>query len=335
MKDTNRMPESANIIVVGSLNTDLVVRTPRRPLIGETITGAEYSEVGGGKGANQALAAARLGAQVRMIGHVGRDAYGKLVTESLASGGVDVSNVRAIEGARTAVAFIVVESEGENSIIVASGANQLWSEEDISRTEALLDQAPEGTIVMLQLEIPIEVVSRALARAKDRGHRIILDPAPVKPMPADLLEGIDYATPNELEASQITKIEVRGVKTAIDAGKVLLDRGVRTAIITLGGKGCVIATKEATQHYPTYPVNPVDTTAAGDAFNGAFAVALGKGKSCEEAAAFANAAAALATTKLGAQPSLPSREEVDEFLRRIARSSEANAKSEAGRSKGQ
>lgn len=329
------MPDSPNIIVVGSLNTDLVIRAPRRPLVGETVTGAEYIEVGGGKGANQALAAARLGARVRMVGHVGSDGYGTLVTESLAGGGVDVSNVRAIDGARTAVAFIVVEPQGDNSIIVASGANQLWNEDDIATAESILDQAPDGTIVMLQLEIPIEVVSRTLAHAKARGHRVILDPAPVKPMPADLLDGIDYATPNELEASQITRIEVRGVNTAIDAGKILLDRGIQTAIITLGGKGCVIATKEATQHYPTYPVNPVDTTAAGDAFNGAFAVALGEGKNCEDAAAFANAAAALATTKLGAQPSLPTRDEVDEFLRRIARTREANAKGEAKRSKGQ
>jgi len=301
-----------HIAVVGSLNMDLVIRTPRFPGPGETIIGSAFHTIPGGKGANQAVAAAKLGARVSMVGRVGDDAFGAQQLANLSQLGIDVSHVRRDPKAATGVALIVLEEQGQNSIILAPGANMRLTLADLEAAEDVLASA---AILVLQLEIPQEVVEQASKVARAHGVIVLLNPAPARRLPPTLLSQVDVLIPNESETALLTGTEVDDIESARRAAVRLRAAGVGTVILTLGGRGALLLEGQKAIHVPGYRVDVVDTTAAGDAFVGGFAVALAEGQDLAEAVRFANAAGALAVTKLGAQPSLPTRSEVEAFLR--------------------
>jgi len=286
------------VVVVGSLNMDFAVRTRRLPAAGETVLGSDFRMTPGGKGANQAVAAAKLGAvsvAVRMIGRVGLDLFADHLKASLAGAGVDVSAVHASRSHPTGVAMIAVDEAGQNSIVVASGANADLAAADV---EAMRRVFKGASIAMFQLETPLATVAAALKLAREEGLTTILDPAPAQQLPAELIENVDILTPNELEAEQF------------DLGKP----GARTVVVKLGDRGCMAYRAGESFHVPGFKVIAVDTTAAGDAFNAGLAIALAEGSPFPHALRFANAAAAISVTRPGAQISTPSRAEVDAFL---------------------
>lgn len=294
------------ILVFGSLNMDLVARTPRLPIQGETIVGRNFKTLPGGKGANQAVAVARLGATARMYGRVGDDSFGRLLLGSLQQAGVESADVVQDVTSQTGVAVIAVDDAGQNHIIIVPGANIQVGEEDLDRLKSRLSVADA---LMMQLEIPLDAVRQAAHLARRADVPVILDPAPVHPdLSDDLLAEVDILTPNQIEASQLTGITVDSLETAEQAGKQLCDRGVKTAIVKLGSKGVVCVTENETFHSPAFDVEVVDTVAAGDAFNAGLVVALCENHSLAEAVRWGNAAAALAVTQSGAQPSMPDRE---------------------------
>jgi ribokinase len=297
---------TGHIIVVGSLNMDLVVRIPRHPQIGETILGGEFGTFPGGKGANQAVAAARLGAAVKMIGRVGTDAFGAALLQALAKDGVDTTHVLQDREAATGVALITVDANGRNTIVVASGANGRVSPADISAAESVFEGA---RVLLLQLECPLEAVAHAIQLARKHGVQVVLNPAPARSLDAALLSNVDYLIPNQTELARLS-----GLDSISPAVNHLQAMGVQRVIVTLGEEGVLVAEDKEQAQLPAHRVVAVDTTAAGDAFVGAFAVALAEGRSTREAAAWGNAAGALAVTKMGAQPSLPTRAEFNQFL---------------------
>lgn len=297
-----------NILVVGSLNMDIVIGLPHLPKPGETIIGCDRQEHAGGKGANQAYAAAMLGGSTCMIGRVGRDQYGEALISSLKSAGADTAGVKAHEGAGTGLAFIYVDEKGENTIVVVSGANALLSPTDIRANERLIDGAD---VVLLQLEIPHETVTAAVEIAKRKGKTVVLNPAPVRQGLESLYGMIDILTPNEGELSELTGEDADTVEQAANAAVKLIDKGVGAVIVTLGGEGALLVTKQGAKSFPARNVDAIDTTAAGDTFSAAVCVALAEGKSLEDAVVFANKAAGIAVTRKGAQPSIPCRSEVD------------------------
>lgn len=299
------------LIVVGSLNMDLVVRSSRFPAPGETIIGGEFRAVPGGKGGNQAVAAARLGAAVAMVGRVGQDAYGAQLIEGLAGAGIDHTGIRRDREAATGVALIVVDDHGENSIVVAPGANMALTAKDVEHAEPAIAAAQ---IVLLQLESPLEAVLRAAELARAHGARVILNPAPARGLPPELLALVDVLIPNENEAAVLSGRPVQNKSDAASVARDLLTLGPSTVALTLGSRGAVLAGQAGIQHFPAYEVEPVDTTAAGDAFVAGLAVALAEGRQLEDAVCWGHAAGALATTKLGAQPSLPERWAVERLL---------------------
>ncbi|MBI4279490.1 MAG: ribokinase [Armatimonadetes bacterium] len=301
----------SGIVVVGSLNMDLVVKVPHLPAVGETVLGGEFATFPGGKGANQAVAAARLGAEVAMVGRVGDDAFGRALRDGLAADGVDVRHVLADPSAHTGVAFILVDAAGRNAIAVASGANMRLSPDDVAAAAEALAGA---RAVLLQLEVPLECVARAAALARESGALVILDPAPAVPLPASLIRLVDVIAPNEQETEVLTGIGVRSLPDAARAADALRVRGARAAVIKLGGRGAWVSAPEGERHLPALAVTPVDTTAAGDAFCGALGAALAEGQNLLAAARFANAAAGLSVTRMGAQPSMPRRAEVEGVL---------------------
>lgn len=305
------MPTPAKVTVVGSLNIDLVGRAPRLPKPGETIVGGELAMIPGGKGGNQAVAAALLGAQVSLVGRLGGDAFAKRLLESLDKHGVSVEHVSQDTRTASGAALITVGDSGENSIVVLPGANHTLLPEHMDAAREAISAAD---VLLLQLEIPLETVRRAVQIARAAGVKVVLNPAPACPLPPDLLLSVDVLAPNESEAELLTELPVDADRSAGHAAQKLLELGVGAALITLGGRGVLLAARRVTQIFPAYPVNVVDTTAAGDAFLGGFAVALAEGKSLKEAAAWGNAAGALACTKLGAQSSLPTRRQVDALL---------------------
>ena len=302
---------TAHIAVVGSLNMDLVTRTPRIPQPGETIIGSDFRTVPGGKGANQAVAAARLGIQVSMVGRVGRDAFAQPLLDNLAAAGVDHTFVTQDPGAATGVALIVVDDAGQNSIVVASGANAHLSPADVDAAESTIAAA---AALLLQLESPLETVTRAAEIARAHGVTVILNPAPAHPLPAKLLSMVDVLIPNESETALLTGLPVDSQTEAEAAAAALRELGVGTVILTLGERGALLAREDGAEYLAAFEVTPVDTTAAGDAFVGGFAVALAEGRTLAEAVRWGNATGALATTKLGAQPSLPTRQELEALL---------------------
>ena len=304
---------SARVTVAGSLNMDLVARAPRIPQPGETIIGRDFRNVPGGKGANQAVAAARLGAEVSMVGRVGADTFADPLLENLAADGIDHTYVTRDPEAATGVALIVVDDAGENSIVVASGANARFSPGDVEDAEEAFARAD---VLLLQLESPLETVQRAAELAHAHGAKVLLNPAPARALPDELLSLVDALIPNETEAALLTDRAVRSQADAREAAQALLVSGVETVIVTLGEGGALLAQGGGVTLVPAFSVEAVDTTAAGDAFVGSFAVALAEGRPPEEAVRWGNAAGALATTKMGAQPSLPTREALERLLAR-------------------
>ena len=298
---------AGHIVVVGSLNMDLVVRSPRHPQPGETLLGTEFHTFPGGKGANQAVAAARLGGQVKLIGRVGADAFGAALLQTLSQDGVDTRHVEPLKEAPTGVALITVDDAGQNTIVVVPGANGELSPPDLLAAESAFEGA---SVVVMQLEVPVLTVTYAADLARRHGARVVLNPAPAQPLSAALLRQVDALIPNQSEAALLT-----GCALAGDAARRLLASGVRSVIVTLGEDGVLIAEGETATHLPAHRVSVVDTTAAGDAFVGAFAVALAEGRTVHEAAAWGTAAGALAVTRAGAQPSLPARAELEQFVR--------------------
>lgn len=298
-----------NVVVVGSVNMDLVVRVARLPRPGETLHGRSFDTVPGGKGANQAVAAARLGAAVRMVGRVGGDAFGGRLVESLRGYGVDTRHVRTTPDCSSGVATIGVEESGENAIVVIAGANGCVTPDDVARAERVIAAADT---VLLQLEIPAATVAAAVATARRYGVRVILNPAPASAaLPAALFR-VDAICPNESEARALTGIGGKGIRAALAQARWLIGHGAGLAVVTLGARGAAWCERGGEPiHMPPFRVKAVDTTAAGDAFAGALAVALSEGRGAAEAVRFACAAGALAATKPGAQPAMPSRAEVD------------------------
>lgn len=302
----------ADIVVIGSLNVDLVVRTARRPAPGETVPGDEFRIIPGGKGANQAVAAARLGGKVAMLGRVGDDTFGQSLVSSLRAARVHTSRVLSTPGVPTGTALIIVEHSGQNSIVVVAGANGLLSPADV---EAAAELIASAKVLMLQLEIPLDTVRKAVELAHNRGVTVLLDPAPAQPLPPELLRQVDIITPNENEAAVLTGRPVNDLKSAKLAASDLLRQGANRVLIKLGPRGALLAEGNRFEHSQGFPVEAVDTTAAGDAFAGGLAVALVEGKDLSNAVTFANAVGALSVTRFGAQTSMPSRPEVEQFLR--------------------
>jgi ribokinase len=306
----------SHVVVVGSLNMDLVVEVPTIPEPGETVLGDNFATFPGGKGANQAVAAARLGAKVSLIGRVGADSFGDQLLDNARAEGVDVTGVGVDPDAATGVAMISVDKSGQNSIAVASGANFRLTADHVQRA---WDRLVQVDVLVMPLEIPLETVIVAAELAKKSGARVVLNPAPARSLPGRLLSLVDVIVPNEPEAAQLTGKSVHNHTEAKVAASSLLDSGVGSVVLTLGARGALILDGRqdtSTEYYlAPHHVEVVDTTAAGDAFVAALAVALGEHKSLQEAAAFANAAGALTVTKSGAQPSLPLRAEVVQLLR--------------------
>lgn len=301
------------IIVFGSINIDLVATTPRLPVAGETLLGRDFFKAPGGKGANQAVASARLGTPTYMVGRVGADSFGTELLDSLQASGVQTDNVFVDETVSSGVAMITVDVRGENQILVIPGANGRVNQEDVERLSRLL---PQATALLLQFEIPMSAVVAAAKAAREAGVTVILDPAPVQSdVPDELYSLVDIITPNEVEAAQLVGFPVDGEESATKAAAVLRQRGVKNAIAKLGAKGVLCVTQEETFFIPSFPVHTVDTTAAGDAFNGGLAAALHQGLSLRQAVVWGAAAGALTAMKLGAQPSLPERLTFNEFLK--------------------
>jgi ribokinase len=306
------------IVVIGSLNMDFVLTVDHLPLPGETIFGRNFRVIPGGKGANQAYAAAKLagsGVLVRMFGRVGADSFGRALKAKLAAVGVDVSPVLETDSQATGVACIHVDAAGQNSITVAPGANDALSRADLDSERRALAGA---RCVLLQLEIPIETVAESLREARRVGATTILDPAPARALPAEILQLVDIATPNENEACVLAGVAPSRVSPsdAVALGNRIRELGVRSVVMKLGDQGCVYCGPDRTFATASFPVQAVDSTAAGDTFNAALAVSLAEGAEIEVALRFANAAAAISVTRAGAQTSAPSRTEVDAMLAR-------------------
>lgn len=306
---TSQSPSSngdGHIVVVGSINMDLVVRAPHLPQPGETIIGSDFRTFPGGKGANQAVAAARLGGHVKMIGRVGSDAFGEQLLQTLRADRIDTTFVQRDTAAPSGVALITVEEAGQNTIVVASGANARVTPDDVGAASTAFAGA---SVLLLQLECPLQTVRSAIEAAKRQQVRVILNPAPSQPLDASLLSQVDYLVPNQIELALLTQ------SGSLEEGvKRLKARGVKQVVVTLGGDGVAVFDDDGVYQLPPHRVSVVDTTAAGDAFVGGFAVALVEGKSTRAAAEWGNAAGALAVTRAGAQPSLPARAELEQFL---------------------
>jgi len=295
------------IIVFGSINMDLTAYVPKLPLPGETLLGSSYITVPGGKGNNQAVACARLGADVQMIGRVGDDIFGKQVLQIVSAEKVDVSQVIADKEKGTGLAVILVDTQAENSIAVISGANWALNEQDVARAEQCLDRA---SALLLQLEVPLEANLSIASTAKKKGIKVILDPAPATKLPQQIYANIDFITPNEIETESLVGIRPQNVEDASRAATILHRQGVQNVIIKMGAKGVYFSTGEQKGFIEPFKVHSIDSVAAGDAFNAGLAVAIAEGKSIQDAVRWGAAAGALATTKKGALPSMPYRDEL-------------------------
>ncbi|MFL6608209.1 MAG: ribokinase [Pseudomonas sp.] len=300
----------ANVVVIGSLNMDLVTRAPRLPRGGETLIGESFSTIPGGKGANQAVAAARLGAQVSMVGCVGSDAYGQQLRGALLAEGIDCQAVSVVDGS-SGVALIVVDDNSQNAIVIVAGANGELTPTVLERFDAVLQSAD---VIICQLEVPDATVGHALKRGRELGKTVILNPAPAsRALPSEWYAYVDYLIPNESEAMVLSGLAVDSLETAEAAATQLIASGAGKVIVTLGAQGLVFANGSSFEHFPAPRVKAVDTTAAGDTFVGGFAAALASGKDEVEAIRFGQVAAALSVTRAGAQPSIPTLLEVQAF----------------------
>lgn len=305
-------PSHRSVVVIGSANLDLVFRSSTFPAAGQTILGDSFATFPGGKGANQAVAAGKLGARVSFVGKVGNDAFGDELVQSIGTAGVDVSRLRRADGVRTGTAGILVNAEGQNCIVAVKGANDRVQTDEVS--EAL--ESSNIAIVLAQLEIPLECVT-AIRPSLPEGARFILNPAPAREVPDELLASADLITPNETESELFSGVLPGDDASCLQAASKLFDRGVRAVLFTLGARGSFYATPMGGRHYPTINVKAVDTTAAGDAFNGALAAFLAEGREMENAILLANCVGALSTTKPGAQASMPTRDELAEVADRL------------------
>jgi ribokinase len=300
------------IVVVGSSNTDMIIKVPWLPKPGETILGGRFFTAAGGKGANQAVAAARAGGDVIFLARIGDDMFGQKAKEGFIKDKINVDYVLTDEAEPSGVALILVAPDGENVIAVAGGANSCLSPSDVEKQSDVISSAD---ILLGQLETPLETIYEAVSIASDKGVKVILNPAPAQKLSDDMLGHISILTPNESEAELLTGIKVDSAEDAAKAADVLMDRGVQIVLLTMGARGAYIATAEFKEMIPGFKVKAVDATAAGDVFNGALAVAIARNKPIREAVSFANAAAALSVTKLGAQPSAPTKDQIDKFLK--------------------
>lgn len=303
--------ESSGVVVVGSMMTDLTAVAERLPRRGETVRGQQFSLVSGGKGSNQAAMAARMEVPTWMVGCVGSDVFHQVVLDSLRSFSVHTDHVHVLDGEHTGIAHIRVDATGDNDIVIIPNANLQTGPRHVDEFFA---SGAQAKVLLLQLETPIETALHAARAAQARGMQVILNPAPAAPLPDELFAAIDVITPNETEAGVLTGIEVTDVESAAAAARMLCARGAKHAIVTLGGLGVVHVHGAQANHYPTFVVDAVDTTAAGDAFTGAFGSALASGKSVRDAIEVGLAAGALTVTKLGAQSSLPTRDEVEALI---------------------
>jgi ribokinase len=303
-----------SIVVVGSSNTDMVIKTAHLPAPGETILGGTFFMNAGGKGANQAVAAARLNGQVTFITKIGDDVFGKKSIQLYKDEGIDTSNISVDENLPSGVALITVDDNGENCIVVASGANAALNPADIRQAEMALGKA---SIILVQLEIPLETVKYIAEFAVINSIRFLLNPAPACPLTDDLISAVSIITPNKKEAEMLTGCNITDINTAKQAAKILADKGIKTVVITLGTDGALILMNDNFIEVPALSVSAVDTTAAGDIFNGALAVAISEQQDTEQAVQFANHAAAISVTRLGAQASAPHRNEVEALMNRI------------------
>jgi ribokinase len=301
------MTQVAPIVVLGSLNMDLVLTVPRVPAAGETLTGQGFTQVPGGKGANQALACARMGARVALIGRVGNDAFGEQLRSGLAGDGVSLAYVSVDPAASTGVAMILVDATAENRIVIVPGANGTLTTDEVDHAATSICAA---AMLIVQLETPMSVVQHAVATAHASGVPVLLNPAPAQPLPSALLFMVDYLVPNETEASLLTGINVTDADSAALAAEKLRQQGVQHVLITLGAQGVVIVDASGVRRYPSPVVQAIDTTAAGDTFIGAFAAGISEGMALDDAAQLAVAAAALSVTRHGAQTSIPYRREI-------------------------
>lgn len=300
----------AKVVVVGSLNMDLVTRAERLPRPGETLIGQSFATVSGGKGANQAVASARLGAEVSMIGCVGADGYGEQLRAALLAEQIDCQALTTVEGS-SGVALIVVDDSSQNAIVIVAGANGLLTSDVVKGFDPVLQAAD---VIICQLEVPLQTVGYTLKRGRELGKTMILNPAPASsPLPADWYSSIDYLIPNESEASALSGLPVDSLETAEAAASCLIAAGAGKVIITLGAQGSLFANGQGFEYFPAPKVKAVDTTAAGDTFVGGFAAALAVGKSEAEAIRFGQTAAALSVTRAGAQPSIPTLSDVQAF----------------------
>ena len=301
----------SKVVVIGSANMDFTVRLERLPQLGETMSGGEFYTAFGGKGANQAVAAHKAGADVRFLAKVGCDQSGEAIIKHLEVLGLTSEGILRDESLHSGVALIVVDRMGNNAIAVAPGSNWNLTEEDIRRAESHISW---GEVLLAQLEIPLLTVKEALRLAKAHGLVTILNPAPAHPLPGEVLSLVDILTPNEMEAASLTGIKVDNVDETARAARKLFESGAKQVIVTLGKEGCCWVRKDCAQTFPSFPVVAVDSTAAGDAFNGALACAVAEGRPMQEAIRFGSAAGAIAVTRKGAQDSLPTRDEITNLL---------------------
>lgn len=305
------MKTAGNLVVLGSINADHILNLESFPAPGETVTGTQYQVAFGGKGANQAVAAGRSGANIAFIACTGDDNIGESVRKQLASDNIDIAPVSVINGESTGVALIFVNGEGENVIGIHAGANAALAP---ALVEAQRERIAGASALLMQLESPIESVLAAAKIAHQNNTTVALNPAPARELSDELLALVDIITPNEIEAEKLTGIRVESDEDAAKASQVLHDKGIHTVLITLGSRGVWASVKGEGRRVPGFKVNAVDTIAAGDTFNGALVTALLEETPLPEAIRFAHAAAAIAVTRKGAQPSVPWREEIEAFL---------------------
>ncbi len=303
--------EAPGVVVLGGINMDLVTYSQRFPEVGETVAGDRFLTYAGGKGANQAVAAARMGARTAMVGRVGDDMFGPQLLDGLRKAGVDVSRIDVLRGETSGIAVISIDASARNRIVQVLGANSTCGENEAARTVEAMSGA---SVLMLQLEVPMEVSLAAARSASEAGRTVILDPGPVRPIPPELLRLSSVVTPNETEAEALVGFPIDGPEAAARAAGELLTRGVKAAVIKLGAQGACFASSGGSGFQPTFAVEAVDSVAAGDAFNSALAVCLAEGRPLDEAVRVGCAAGALAVTTTGAQDSMPSREAVEALL---------------------
>ena len=301
-----------SVTIVGSLNMDLVVRVAHLPASGETILGRDYHTIPGGKGANQAVAAARLGGVVHMVGRVGQDNYGQTLRSNLSAEGINVEFVQVDLESASGVALITLDEAGSNTIVVAPGANMVLTPHDVFQA---FKHIASMDVVVVQMEVSLECVQEAARAGRARGAKVVLNPAPARPLSDDIYKNVDVLVPNETETGLLTGLPVDTLEQAEQAANHLLEMGVGAVVLTLGGRGALVVTPgESSIHIPPHLVQVIDTTAAGDAFVAGLAVGLAEGLNLAEAARLGNSAGAIAVTRLGAQPSMPTRKDVVRML---------------------